>query len=132
MSAANCCASSEKFSFSGSTRISRERFLHARRDADPAGLGHAFEANRDVYAVTKDVAVLDYDVAHIDADPEVDAFIRRYRRIPFGHLSLYLSGTVQGIHYAAELEEQSIVCRLNDPTAMFLDFGVCHLAPKRF
>ena len=67
-------------------------------------------------------------LAHIDANPEIDTLVRRYRRIPLGYLSLYLSGTVQRIHYAAELEEQSIVCRLNDPTAMFLDFGVCHLS----
>src|SRR6516165_6031788 len=47
----------------------------------PPGLGHAFETNRDIHGIAKDVAVLDHDVANIDANPEVEPFIRRYRRI---------------------------------------------------
>jgi hypothetical protein len=36
---------------------------------DLPGLGQAFEPNCDVYAIAKDVAVLDDDVAHIDPNP---------------------------------------------------------------
>jgi hypothetical protein len=36
---------------------------------DPPGLGQAFEPNCDVYAIAKDVAILDDDVAHIDPNP---------------------------------------------------------------
>ena len=47
--------------------------VHPRRDADAARLGQAFEPRRDIDAVAKDVAVLDDDVAEIDADAELDA-----------------------------------------------------------
>ena len=98
--------------------LTRGILLHARRHANAARLSQAFEANCHVHAITKDVAVLDYDVAHIDANPEVDALIRRYLRIPFGHLSLYLSGTVERIHYAAELGEKAVTCCLDQPAVV--------------
>ena len=52
-----------KIKFAGSI------LLHARRDADAAWLGQAFEAGRDVDPVTEDVTVLDDHVALMDADP---------------------------------------------------------------
>ena len=49
-------------------------------DADPAGLGQRFEPRGDVDAVAEDVAVLDDDVAEIDADAKFDAPLCRGRR----------------------------------------------------
>ena len=45
------------------------------RDADAPRIGQAFEPGRDVDAVAKDVAILDDDVAHIDADTQIDALV---------------------------------------------------------
>ena len=42
-------------------------------DADAAGLGDAFEPRGNIDAVAEDVAVLDDDVADMDADAEFDA-----------------------------------------------------------
>src|SRR5215831_3812053 len=80
--------------------------LHPRRDADPAGLGQAFEACRDVDAIAKDVAVLDDDVTDVDADAKLDAVVGRDAGITPGHLALHLDGTAQRIHHTAKLDEQ--------------------------
>src|SRR5215471_7503898 len=115
----------------GKVELTRGILLHARRHANAARLSQAFEANCHVHAIPKDVAVLDYDVSHIDANPEIDALVRRYRRIPFGHLSLYLSGTVQRIHYAAELGEKAVTRRLDEPAVMRSDLRIEHLFADR-
>src|SRR5215472_4092055 len=108
----------------GKVELTRGILLHARRHANAARFSQAFEANCHVHAIPKDVAVLDYDVSHIDANSEIDTLVRRYRRIPFGHLSLYLSGTVQRIHYAAELGEKAVARRLDQPAVMRSDLRV--------
>src|SRR5215472_15132085 len=46
----------------------RSILLNAGRDADAARLGQSFEPGGDIDAVPKDVAILDDDVAHVDAD----------------------------------------------------------------
>ena len=52
--------------------------LYACRHADAARLGQAFEACGDVDTVAEDVAVLDDNVAQMDADPELDPIICRH------------------------------------------------------
>jgi hypothetical protein len=47
------------------------------RNANAARLGQAFEAGGDIDAVAEDVAVLDDDVADVDANAELDASLRR-------------------------------------------------------
>jgi hypothetical protein len=101
--------------------LTRSVLLYPRRDANSAWLGQTFKANRDVHAVTKDVAVLDYNVAHIDANPEVDAPAGRYVCIPHGHLSLYLGGAAQSVDYAAELDEKPVTRSLDEPAVMRSD-----------
>ena len=46
---------------------------HDPADADAARLGQPFQPRRDIDAVAEDVAVLDDDVAQVDADAELDA-----------------------------------------------------------
>jgi hypothetical protein len=48
-------------------------FLNPRRHANATRLGKTFEAWRDIHAVAEDVVLLDDDVAHVDADAELDA-----------------------------------------------------------
>ena len=79
--------------------------LNARRDANAARLGQAFEAGSDVDAIAKDLAVLDDDLAHIDADAQIDALVRRQWSVAFGHCSLDLSRATQGVDNAGELDQ---------------------------
>ena len=89
--------------------------MDARRDADAAGLGQAFEPGGDVYAIAEDVAVLDHDVTHVDTNAEVDAPVIGYRSVTLDHSRLHIGRTTQGIHHAAKLDEQPITRRLNEP-----------------
>jgi hypothetical protein len=50
-----------------------DEIAHRARDVDRARLGDVLEPRRHVHAVALDVAVLDHDVAEIDADAEFDA-----------------------------------------------------------
>ena len=50
-----------------------DMFAGGCRDADAARLGDVLQPRRHIDAVAKDVAVLDDDVAEIDADAELDA-----------------------------------------------------------
>jgi hypothetical protein len=43
--------------------------------------------------MTEEIPILDGDVTQADAHPELDAVVRRYLRVPFGHLSLQRAGT---------------------------------------
>src|SRR5262249_2038998 len=69
-----------------------------------ARLSQAFEPGCDVDAIAKDVAILDDDVAHVDADTQIDALVRWQRGIAFGHCSLDLGRTAQGVDDAGELD----------------------------
>ena len=57
----------------GDIELARASDRARRRDADAAGLGQRFKPRGDVDAVAIDVAVLDDDVAEIDADAKHDA-----------------------------------------------------------
>ena len=51
-------------------------FLNTGRNANAAGFGQTFKASGDVHAVTEDVAVLDHDIADVDANAEFDPVVR--------------------------------------------------------
>ena len=117
--------------FEGEVELARGILLHARRDADPAGLGQRFEAGRDIDAIAKDVAVLDDDVADIDADAKLDAVVGRYTGVAPGHLALHLDGAAQCIHHTAELDEQPVAGGLDEATPVLGDFRIEELAAQR-
>ena len=117
--------------FEGEVEPARGILLHARRDADPAGLGQRFEPGRDVDAVAKDVAVLDDDVADIDADTELDAGRRPARRHCARPSPLHFDGAAQRIDDAAELDEQPVTGGLDEAAVVLGDFRIEQLAPQR-
>src|SRR6516162_707553 len=84
------------------------------RYADAAGLGDAFEPRGDVDAVAVDVAVLDDDVAEVDADPEGDPFLLRCRGIALDHRSLHGERAGDRLDHARELDQQAVAGRLDD------------------
>jgi hypothetical protein len=61
----------------GEVQLAGGVFLDARRDTDAARIGQSFETRGDIDAVAEDVAVLDDDVALVDADAQFDAAVRR-------------------------------------------------------
>jgi len=95
------------------------------------GSAQAFEANRDVDTVAEDVPVLDDDVAHIYADPKVDGLVGWYNHIPLGPMRLYLGGAAERIYHTAELDEEAVTHRLDEPAVMRGDRRIDQLGPDR-
>jgi hypothetical protein len=86
--------------------------LHRRRDADAAGPGKLLEPRGDVHPVAIDVAVLDDDVAQVDADAQDD---RAARSLALGRRALNGVGAGDGIDHAAELDQRAVAHQLDHP-----------------
>src|ERR1700737_575222 len=70
-------------------------------------------------------------IADIDPHPELDAAIGRHIGISLRRLALHFDGATYRVDDARKLDKQTVARSLDDATAMFLDFGVGQLAPKR-
>jgi hypothetical protein len=101
--------------FESEVEAARRIFLNARGDTDTARLGEAFEAGRDIDAVSEDVAVLDDDVALVNADAEFDAMLRATQRTDD----------------TRKLDEQTVAGGLDEAAAMSGDLRVDHLGAER-
>ena len=106
-------------------------FLHARRDADPARLGHPLQPGGDVDAVAENVVVLDDDVALVNADPKFHAPLRGDRLVALGEFALHPGGASQGIEDALEFHEHAVAGGLDDAPSVFGDTRIDNLAPHR-
>ena len=87
----------------------------------PPGCGDAFQPRGDVDAVAENVAVLDDDVADMDADAKLDALVGEHIRVALRHSALQLDGAADGIHGANELDQNAVACTFDDSSAMFGD-----------
>ena len=86
--------------------------------ADAAGLGDTFEPGGNVDAVAVNIAVLDDDVADMNADAELDALVLRHGRVTLDHAVLNFNGTARGVDGACELDQDTIAGPLDDAAAM--------------
>src|SRR5882757_8915547 len=74
------------------------------------------------------VAVLDDDVAEVDADPEYDPLVFRGRDVAFGHSPLHGDRAGDRLDDTRKLNEDSVASRLNDPALVFADFWLDQFA----
>src|ERR1700730_2324959 len=79
----------------------------------------------------KDVAILDHDIADVDSDAGLDALVGRDLGVALRHAGLQLARTAQCIHHTAELDEEAVTCRLDEPTVMLGDLRIHQLGPDR-
>ena len=78
----------------------------------PPGVGQRFQAGGDVDAVAEDVAVLDHDVADIDADAKPQAVLVRQVLVCRGQRVLDLHRAVDGFDDAGELRQHAVAGRV--------------------
>ena len=97
----------------------------------PPGSARAFEARRDIDAIAKDVAILDDDVADIDADTKLDAVVGEYTVVAPGHLALHLDGAAQRIHHTAKLDQQPVAGGFDEAPLVLGDFRIEEFAAQR-
>jgi hypothetical protein len=98
--------------------------MHPTRDADAARIGQAFEAGGQIHPVAEYVALLDDDVADIDAHAKFDAALCRCRGVVGAHLLLQLDRTAHRVDDAGELGKQAVAGRFDDAAPMLGDFGI--------
>src|SRR5262249_36539431 len=79
----------------------------------------------------ENVAVLEDDVADIDAHAEFDAFRSRHIGIASGHRALEIDSTTHRIDDAGEFDQQAIAAGFDGASVMFLDLGVAEVAADR-
>src|SRR5690242_9647450 len=101
--------------------------------ADPAGdaystpIGKAFEPSGNIDAVAENIAVLDHDIADIDADPEPHNGIR-LARVGLVHCMLDRNRAGNRVEDADKLGQNAVASRVGDTPAMLGDQSVDHRA----
>ena len=99
---------------------------------DRAGLGDAFKTRSDIDAVAHEVAValLD-DIAEMNADPELDALLRRHVGVALDHSRLDFDRAAHGVDDAAELDDRAVAGALDDAAVVHGNDRVDQVAAKR-
>ena len=106
-------------------------FADVAGDADAAGLGEALEAGRDVDAVAEDVAVLDDDVADVDADAEPDAPVLGHGRLALGHAVSGSRPRIRPHRRRCELDQGAVADELDHAAVVLGDQRLDELLPER-
>ena len=70
------------------------------------------------------IALVDDDVADIDADAEFDAALFGDAGVALGHDALDFEGAARGIDGAGEFDKHTVARGLDDAAAMFGDFWI--------
>ena len=98
--------------------------------ANPARIGERFEPRGDIDSVAKNVAILEDDVALMDADAQLDAAVWRTVATPISYFALDPYRTAERIDDADELDEKPVAGGLDQPAAMRRNRRVDHLGPN--
>src|SRR6516225_9982215 len=111
--------------------LTRHVLLHPSRHTDPTGFSQAFEASRDIYSIAENVAVLNDNIANINAHSKFDAFLGGVLCIALGRGVLNLRCTPHGIDDTCELSQQTVPGSFDDASSMFANLRVDHVGADR-
>ena len=67
----------------------------------------------------------------MDADPELDAVVRRQRGVAFGHGRLHFGRASERVDDAGELDQQAVAGGLDEAAVMLGDFRIDHFGAQR-
>jgi hypothetical protein len=97
-------------------------------NADAAWLSQSFEPRGDIHSITVKIIAVDYDVAQIDANPQLDTLIGGYAGIARTHPLLQLDSAAHRIYHAGKFDQQPITGRFHDAPVVLGDFRVDQFA----
>jgi len=97
----------------------------------PAKPTRRFEARRDIDSVAENVAVLDNDVAEVDADAEPDAPLVADHRLTLDHPALHFGGATDRIDHAWKFREEPVAGVLDNAAVVLLDLRLDQLTEMR-
>ncbi|HZS84803.1 MAG TPA: hypothetical protein VFA50_18145 [Stellaceae bacterium] len=98
--------------------------MNGARDDDAGGIGQRPEAGGDVDAVAEEIAVIDDDIAEIDADAQAQAAIGGDRSVEALDCALKGDGAVDGFDGIGEFGEKPVARGLDDMAAAAPDLGI--------
>src|SRR5580704_3120853 len=102
------------------------------RQADCSGLRYAFETRGDIDAVTHQVSVALFDhVSEMNANPELNAALRRQAGVALQESMLQLDRAADCIDHAAKFDDEAVARALDYTSAMNGDGGLDQVAPQR-
>ena len=99
-------------------------------DENPARVAQLLQAGRDVHAIAEKIAVLDDDIAEIDADPEHDAMVRRNLRLIRSDILLHRNGEGCSVHDRTEFGNRAITHQFDDAAVMLGQEWIDDFAPQ--
>jgi hypothetical protein len=88
------------------------------RDANRVGLCQRLQAGRDVDAVTLYIALVLYDIAQMDADPDMNLLRGFVLGVIGTELGLNTLGALHGVDHGRELDQEAIPCGLDGVAMM--------------
>jgi hypothetical protein len=88
------------------------------RNADATRLGDPFKACRDIDAIAEDIAIVNDNVADVNADAEFNPLVLRHRGILLGHAALNVNGATYRIHGASKFDQHAVTGRFDDAASM--------------
>ena len=116
--------------FQGMLELAMQMIVGRAGDENPARVAQLLQAGGDVHAIAEKIAVLDDDVAQVDADPEHDATVRRNLRLMRGDLLLHRNGKGCSVHDRTELGNRAITHQFDDAAVMLGQQRIDDLAPQ--
>src|SRR5262249_3040511 len=113
-------------------QLAKQVVVRLAGNVDPAWLGNGLEPGGDIHAVTIDVITVDDDIAKIDTDAKLDAFVATDRCVATVHFTLHLHAAAHGIDYAWELDQDAITGGLDHAATVLCDLRIDQLVAVRF
>ena len=101
------------------------------RKTNRARRGQRLDPCGDVDAVAVDVALVDDDIADVDADAEFDAAVFGNVRIALGGTALRVEREAHRVDGAGEFHQRAVAGGLDDAAVMFGNLGMEQFAPDR-
>jgi hypothetical protein len=90
----------------------------------PSGSASPSSRRRHIYAIAKNVVTIDDYIANIDADSELDAFLRRDIGVAFNHAALNVDGATHRVDDTSKLDEHAVAGGLDNAAAVLGDLRV--------
>jgi hypothetical protein len=97
----------------------------------PTRLGQTFGPRGNSYPVAENIAILDNDIADVDADPKFDAAGVRHTSITVGHMVLRLVARCKPSTTLANSTNRPSPGRFHYSPMMFDDLGIEDFGPDR-
>src|SRR5205823_6063900 len=101
---------------------------HCARHANSARFGQGFQPSRHIHTVAVDVAILDDDIAQIDADPKYHPLFLGYAVIALCHAALHRHRTSDGLYNAWEFDQYAVAGRFDGAASVLVDLWIDQFA----